>query len=32
LNERSDEEGAFFTVRGEPNDINNLREQLLLLQ
>ncbi|WP_019882889.1 MULTISPECIES: GTPase HflX [unclassified Methylophilus] len=32
LNERSDEEGTFFTVRGEPNDINSLREQLLLVQ
>ncbi|MFQ6404005.1 GTPase HflX [Methylophilus sp. 'Pure River'] len=32
LNERSDEEGTFFTVRGEPNDINSLREQLMLLQ
>lgn len=32
LNERSDEEGTFFTVRGEPNDINSLREQLMPLQ
>lgn len=32
LGERSDEEGTFFTVRGEPNDINSLREQLMLLQ
>lgn len=32
LRERSDEEGTFFTVRGEPNDINSLREQLMLLQ
>lgn len=32
LGERSDEEGTFFTVRGEPNDINSLREQLILVQ
>jgi GTPase len=32
LGERSEDEGAFFTVRGEPNDINSLREQLMLLQ
>ncbi|WP_024929233.1 GTPase HflX [Methylophilus sp. OH31] len=32
LGERSEDEGAFFTVRGEPNDINSLREQLLLVQ
>ena len=28
LGERSEDEGAFFTVRGELNDINSLREQL----
>ncbi|MBF4991345.1 GTPase HflX [Methylophilus sp. QUAN] len=32
LGERSHEEGTFFTVRGEPNDINSLREQLILVQ
>jgi len=32
LGERSEDEGAFFTVRGEPNDINSLREQLMPLQ
>jgi len=32
LNERSEEEGAFFTVRGEPHDINSLREQVALVQ
>ncbi|WP_029146807.1 GTPase HflX [Methylophilus sp. 5] len=32
LNERSEEEGAFFTVRGEPHDINSLREQVGLVQ
>lgn len=31
LGERSEDEGAFFTVRGELNDINSLREQVLLL-
>ena len=28
LDERSDSEGAFFRVRGEPDSIKNLREQL----
>ncbi|HSH72186.1 MAG TPA: GTPase HflX [Methylophilaceae bacterium] len=32
LGERSESEGTFFTVRGEPNDINSLREQLILVQ
>lgn len=32
LGERSEDEGAFFNVRGEPNDIDSLREQVLLLQ
>lgn len=32
LGERSEDEGAFFTVRGELNDINSLREQLGQLQ
>ncbi|MDP8568331.1 GTPase HflX [Methylophilus aquaticus] len=32
LGERSEDEGAFFTVRGELNDINSLREHVLLLQ
>jgi GTPase len=31
LNERSEDEGAFFTVRGEQNDIDSLREQLAQL-
>jgi GTP-binding protein HflX len=32
LDERSDSEGAFFRVRGEPDSIKNLREQLNQLQ
>lgn len=28
LDERADETGAFFRVRGEPGDLDNLREQL----
>jgi GTPase len=28
LGERSEDDGTFFTVRGEPNDIDSLREQL----
>ncbi|MGP1717609.1 MAG: GTPase HflX [Methylophilus sp.] len=32
LNERSEDEGAFFTVRGEQNDIDSLRAQLLQVQ
>ena len=28
LNERSEEEGAYFQIRGEPNVVNGLREQL----
>ncbi|MGQ2964869.1 GTPase HflX [Methylophilus sp.] len=31
LNERSEDEGAFFTVRGEQQDIDRLREQLAQL-
>jgi GTP-binding protein HflX len=31
LSERSVDEGTFFTVRGEPNDINSLREQVALV-
>jgi GTPase len=31
LSERSEDEGAFFTVRGEQNDIDSLREQLAQL-
>lgn len=31
LNERSEDEGAFFTVRGEQQDIDSLREQLAQL-
>ena len=27
LEETSDNEGAFFRVRGEPNSVKNLREQ-----
>ena len=29
LGERSDEDGSFFQVRGEPGTVNNLREQLI---
>lgn len=32
LGERSVDDGTFFTVRGEPNDIDSLREQLTSLQ
>lgn len=32
LNERSEEEGTFFTLRGEANDLQQLREQLTQLQ
>ena len=32
LGERSEDDGTFFTVRGEANDIDRLREQLNLLQ
>ena len=28
LGERSEEEGAYFQIRGEPNVVNGLREQL----
>lgn len=30
--ERSVDDGTFFTVRGQPNDINSLREQVALAQ
>ncbi|MCB5184701.1 GTPase HflX [Methylobacillus gramineus] len=29
LSERSENDGTFFTVRGDPHDLNHLREQLL---
>lgn len=32
LEERSVDDGTFFTVRGQPNDINSLREQVALAQ
>jgi len=32
LEERSVDDGTFLTVRGQPNDINNLREQVALVQ
>ncbi len=32
LGERSVDDGTFFTVRGQPNDINSLREQVALAQ
>lgn len=32
LGERAEDEGAFFNVRGEPSDIDSLREQLVQLQ
>jgi len=32
LEERSVDDGTFFNVRGQPNDINNLREQVALVQ
>jgi len=32
LGERSVDDGTFFTVRGEPNDIDSLREQLTSLE
>lgn len=32
LSERSEEEGTFFTLRGEPNTFAQLREQVLQLQ
>jgi len=32
LGERSVDDGTFFTVRGEPNDIDSLREQLTSMQ
>lgn len=32
LGERAEDEGAFFNVRGEPNGIDSLREQLVQLQ
>jgi len=28
LGERSEDEGAYFQIRGEPNVVNGLREQL----
>jgi GTPase len=32
VNERSEDDGTFFTVRGEQNDIDSLREQLTQLE
>lgn len=32
LSERSEDDGTFFTVRGEPSDLDQLREQLIPMQ